>query len=153
MARTTMRTAGIWVENNYVLLESLADAQVWGIPGGGLEADESVAEGCLREYREELGLEMRTDGLALINENFWPAGGEAVREYCFYFWVRPKVESSRGQIDVQSREEQLQFRWFRLDDLQNIDFVPQFLPEVLPGLGKQTRFLSTSEMGASLHGG
>ena len=96
---------------------------------------------------------MRTDGLALINENFWPAGGEAVREYCFYFWVRPKVESSRGQIDVQSREEQLQFRWFRLDDLQNIDFVPQFLPEVLPGLGKQTRFLSTSEMGASLHGG
>jgi ADP-ribose pyrophosphatase YjhB (NUDIX family) len=152
MTKTAMRTAGIWIEDGYVLLESFADVEVWGIPGGSLEPDESVEKGCLREYREELGLEMQADGIALINENFWPDGDEIIREYCFYFLVRPKVESLRACIDVRSKESQLQFRWFRLDELHTIDFVPPFLRAVLPRLGKQTLFMSTAEDGIKATG-
>ncbi len=147
MTKTTMRTAGIWIKDGHVLLESFADAELWGIPGGSLEADESVENGCLREYREELGLEMQADGVALINENFWHNDDEIIREYCFYFLVRPQVESLRARIDVESKESQLQFRWFRLDELHTIDFVPPFLRAVLPSLGKQTLFMSTVEEG------
>ena len=140
-----MRTAGVWLEDGHVLLESLANAELWGIPGGGLEPDESVEEGCLREYREELGLEMRTDGLALINENFWRETDEIVREYCFYFWVLPEADAPHGRPEVSSKEDELRFRWFRLEELPSIDFVPPFLKAVLPTLSSQTMFLTTVE--------
>jgi len=74
MMQTALRTAGIWIEEDHILLESLADKEVWGIPGGRLEPNESAEAGCLREYREELGLEMQVDGLALLHESFWRAG-------------------------------------------------------------------------------
>src|SRR5437773_6679222 len=86
---TRLRTAGIWMADGYVLLESLADVDLWGIPGGSLEPGKSLEAGCLREYREELGLEMDASGLALVNEGFWLEGETPVREYGFYFRVQP----------------------------------------------------------------
>ncbi len=145
MMQTTLRTAGIWIEEGHILLESLADREVWGIPGGRLEPDESAEAGCLREYREELGLEMQMDGLALLHENFWRAGHEPIREYCFYFRVRPQARLASGRIDVKSQEDQLQFRWFRLDELDRLKLVPPILRTVLHEIDGQTRFLSTVE--------
>ncbi len=40
-----------------VLLTRRADNGQWCLPGGGAEAGESVSEACLRELREETGLE------------------------------------------------------------------------------------------------
>ena len=145
MIRTAMRTAGIWIEEGRILLESLASAEIWGIPGGHLEPDETAEAGCLREYREELGLDMQADGLVLIHENFWRDGDQAIREYCFYFRVRNASGALRSLMDIRSQEDGLQFRWFRLDELETIEFVPIALRIVLTRLDTQTQFLSTME--------
>src|SRR5687768_5104059 len=50
--QTRLRTAGLWMVNGFVLLESLRDVDVWGVPGGTLEEGESAADGCVREYQE-----------------------------------------------------------------------------------------------------
>ncbi len=47
--QTALRTAGIRIEEGYILLEPLAEVEVWGIPGGRLEPGESAEAGCLRE--------------------------------------------------------------------------------------------------------
>jgi hypothetical protein len=87
---------------------------------------------------------MQTDGLAIIHENFWHAGHKAIREYCFYFRVRPQTRLASGRIDVtESQEHQLQFRWFRLDELDRLKLVPPILRTVLRESDGQTRFLST----------
>jgi 8-oxo-dGTP pyrophosphatase MutT (NUDIX family) len=41
-----------------VLLQQRSDNGFWNLPGGGLELGESVAEACVREVREETGLEV-----------------------------------------------------------------------------------------------
>jgi len=140
-----MRTAGIWIERGHVLLESLADRDVWGIPGGSLEPDESVEQGCVREYREELGIEVECCGLALINENFWDDRGVPVREYAFYFWVRPIDSTQPSLAPMASVEGHLKFHWFPLEQLATLTFVPNFLKTLLPELDERTRFLSTRE--------
>jgi 8-oxo-dGTP pyrophosphatase MutT (NUDIX family) len=42
-----------------ILLEHRVDAPLWSLIGGGVEADETLAEGLIREVREETGLEVR----------------------------------------------------------------------------------------------
>jgi len=39
----------------------------WEIPGGVVEANESPLDGCVREMREELGIEWRPRGLLCVN--------------------------------------------------------------------------------------
>jgi len=143
--RTALRTAGIWIVDNHILLESLVNVDVWGIPGGRLEADESVFQGCLREYREEVGIEMRITGMALINENFYTDEHGRVREYCFYCLVQPQADDQPALVPMRSREAQLKFQWFRLEDVPRLSFVPTFLKTLLPRLSSQPLFVSTTE--------
>jgi ADP-ribose pyrophosphatase YjhB (NUDIX family) len=46
-----------------ILLIQRGDNHKWALPGGGMEAGESVAEGCVREVFEETGLTVRVVGL------------------------------------------------------------------------------------------
>jgi ADP-ribose pyrophosphatase YjhB (NUDIX family) len=140
-----VRTAGIWIVEEHILLEALLDAQVWGIPDGALEPDESVFDGYLREYREELGTEMQVGGMALINENFYTDAYGPVRENCFYCLMQSQSAELHTRRLIASLELQLTFRWFHLDEVPSLTFVPPFLKTLLPQLSAQTMFLSTRE--------
>lgn len=145
MTYTTLRTAGIWIVQQQILLECMVDGDIWGVPGGTLEANETAAEGCLREYREELGLEMYCIRLAVLHENFYTTAHGCVREHGFYFLVQPKHGAVQVPVPVVSREPQLKFAWFPLDALAGLKFVPVALKPVLANLSSGTQFLSTVE--------
>jgi ADP-ribose pyrophosphatase YjhB (NUDIX family) len=141
MSPPQIRVAGILVSDGAILLESLADREVWGLPGGGLEPAETLEEGCRREFREELGLEVRCEELAVVMENHFHAEGQAHFELGFYFRVTPATP----RPSIHSREPQLQFRWFPLQELAHISFVPPSLAERLPDLQPgSTLFLSAT---------
>jgi len=46
------------IEDNKVLLTKREDFEVWCLPGGGVEEGESLAEGAMREAKEETGLDV-----------------------------------------------------------------------------------------------
>ncbi|MGD9101039.1 MAG: NUDIX domain-containing protein, partial [Anaerolineae bacterium] len=56
-------TAAIIVDDGRVLLTRRHDAPLWVVPGGHLEKGESVPCGCLREVKEETGLEVEIERL------------------------------------------------------------------------------------------
>ena len=51
-------TAVVLNEVGEVLLEKRADNGFWGLPGGAVDRGESVAQGIVREVREETGLDV-----------------------------------------------------------------------------------------------
>ena len=61
-ANTVVR-AGVGVivrdEDGRILLEKRRDCGLWGLPGGRIEAGESVAQAARREVKEETGLTVR----------------------------------------------------------------------------------------------
>ncbi|WP_431035822.1 NUDIX domain-containing protein [Streptomyces sp. P6-2-1] len=46
-----------------VLLQRRADSGLWALPGGGMEAGESLPEAAVREVREETGLVVEVTGI------------------------------------------------------------------------------------------
>lgn len=54
-------------EQGRILLCELTYKREWDLPGGVVEPDESPADGLTRELEEELGIELRIDGLRTVN--------------------------------------------------------------------------------------
>jgi 8-oxo-dGTP diphosphatase len=70
-ARPVLCVGGVIVDGDRVVLirrGKAPDAGDWSIPGGAVEAGESLAEALRREVREETGLEVRVGGLLEIYE-------------------------------------------------------------------------------------
>jgi ADP-ribose pyrophosphatase YjhB (NUDIX family) len=58
--------AAIFNDQNQVLLCHRNDYDLWNLPGGGLESDESPWDGVVREVKEETGLDVKVTRLAGI---------------------------------------------------------------------------------------
>lgn len=96
-----------------LLLERRSDCGLWGLPGGRIEAGESVREAAMREVLEETGLRIRVIGLQGVYSEPW---GRIVRY--------PDNGDSRHLIDVvvlarvtggrlKASRESLELRWVR----------------------------------------
>lgn len=84
----------------------------WEFPGGKIEADEGVYDALVREFKEELNLEIRA-----ATPLFSCRHEYADRRVELHFW---QITSYSG--DVRGLEGQ-QFAWAKADDLKTIDFL------------------------------
>ena len=92
------------VRDNRILLTLRPDWEVWCLPGGSVEADESLAQAAIRETREEVGLEVRLTRLVgLYSRNGWIHHGLHVAVFA--------AEITGGELVIQ-KEEVLEARWF-----------------------------------------
>ncbi len=61
---------GILVDDqNRILLQKRHDFDGWGLFGGALEFGESAADACIREFKEECGIDVAIDRLFSVSSN------------------------------------------------------------------------------------
>lgn len=140
--RFNYRTAGVWIDDGYILLQGDTREDFWALPGGRVEHMETAEGALLRELREELALgeETRIERLLWVMQNFFlsPEWGGEVHELCLSFLVTPGAADVARLAD-KSREHacaepdsSLRFRWFRLADLPATQHMrPTFLNRAL----------------------
>ena len=107
-------------ENNEILLQLRGDDHFWGLPGGILEMGETPKETALREVFEETGYHVEILSLLGDYHNFhkvWPGGDEA-HIICFVY--TGKIIGGEMNID---QKETLDLKWFRYDNLPEIDAI------------------------------
>ncbi len=92
----------------------LSQGGKWGLPGGFLDRDETLAEGVLRELREETGWEGRV--LSLLRINSRPDRPHEDRQnVAFDFVIEPLQK--RGEPDTESSDVQ----WMPIDRVLSLD--------------------------------
>jgi ADP-ribose pyrophosphatase YjhB (NUDIX family) len=148
------RGVGIMIRNDRVLLCRLLDEDVWVLPGGGIYLHETAAEAAKREFMEEAGFEVEVHRLLCVLENFfvYQQTGERIHGYGFYFLVTPRAsegkwsqEEFRGQEEywdiqpgewkvIPGKSQPLLFKWFATDELDDLNFQPAILKEILKEL-------------------
>ena len=116
----------------WILLGQRSDNRYWALPGGGLDLGESYGECCIREVREETGLEVEILRLVGIYSNpqenviRYP-DGRANQSASALFECR--VTGGRLQFDHES----LKLEWF--DSKNLLEHLPEpFFPNHRPRL-------------------
>lgn len=104
--------------------------------GGEIEFGESWRAALVREFNEELGIDVTLKGEPLMLENIFMHEGATGHEVMFISEVEFPDAAFRGQDRIDFREdngEQIVARWFDLADL-DADGAPSLFPTGLKGL-------------------
>ncbi len=101
-----------------VLLTQRADNGRWCLPGGGMDAGESVAQACEREVWEETGLYVRVTRLVGVYSNpdqlvIYPDGNKA-----FFVVLSFEAEIIGGKLGLS--DETTAFGYFSLKDMESM---------------------------------
>lgn len=130
-----LRAGAIVLDGGHVLLHRLEGDRFWAVPGGRVEAGESGSQTIVREFKEELGLDVDCGALLGVGENFFVSGGQPQHELGLYFAVTlPMQATIRDKRQVHAGIEgarRLDFKWFALTSLPDLDLRPAALREAL----------------------
>jgi len=115
------RAAAIIIRNGELLLihRQKPGRDYYILPGGGVELDESFEEACIREVKEETGLDVL--GLQLVYRYFYRGSEED------YFITRvPTDEPVLGGSEAQrqSPENLYNFEWVSATQLADTNLLP-----------------------------
>ena len=129
-----LRTAGIIIEDGYVFLERKESDDFWSIPGGRTEFLEETEDTVIREYKEEIGADVRPIRQVYLTEDFFVYQQKQYHEIGFYYLTKMLssefLEKEKIYIGKEGREN-LIYRWFSLDRLKDIKIYPKFLEKEL----------------------
>lgn len=95
---------------------------VWDVPGGHIDADESPVEALRRELLEELGVVVRS-----VNTKPFRVY-EPVADLTVHAWV---VTQWEGEIANLAPEEHDDIAWFRIDEIASLDLADEALGGLL----------------------
>jgi ADP-ribose pyrophosphatase YjhB (NUDIX family) len=121
------------------LLTRRADNGRWCVPGGGLEAGESVEEACIREVWEETGLRVRVKRLIGVYSDpnqlvIYKDGNKA-----FFVVLSFEVEVTGGELGLS--DETTEYGWFSLAEMDSMPMHDRHQQRVIDALMGQPETL------------
>lgn len=140
------RTAGVVVRDGHVLLQRLAGESFWFTPGGRIEADETSAEGLMREMREELNAVVEPVRLLWVVEHFFiDQWLKRFHELGFYWLMTFQPDSPWNVIEgvrhIEVDGHAMEYAWHPIADLGALTVYPEFLPDGLKDLPTSTEHI------------
>lgn len=136
------RVAGICVQDGKVLLQKLTNDNAYAFPGGHVEFGETNEETLMREFKEEIGADIRVRELKWVAEAFFPWGGSGkpCHQICLYYLVEiqnpeiPREGMFMATEHIEGRNFQLEYHWVLLENVEKLEVYPTNTPELLQKL-------------------
>lgn len=141
------RVNGVCIKDNKIFLSKLKDDAYWTFVGGKVEFGEATDTAVLREYKEEVGVNLQVDKLIALIENFFDLQGQSWHQYIFFYQLRDdnnELEFFDGERQVLDNKDGI-YKWVDLSDLDNIAIKPDCSSEILKELPQNIRHFINKE--------
>lgn len=123
-------------EKGQILLQSRADRNKWGLPGGCQELGERFEDTILREIKEETNLDVREEDLQILKvvsgesrRNSYPNGDVVINNTVLYY-----VNKFSGELKWDQESKEMKF--FNLSELPSNQHDPDLIKIYLDYLKK-----------------
>ena len=122
-----VRVGGILVNNGEILLiaHKKNNDVYWLVPGGGVDYGESLSEALIREFSEELNIEIIVDDLVLVSDSIDPAGDRHIINIFFL------CRYSKGEFILGNEIRLYDFKFFKKEEIPNIKLFPPINNELI----------------------
>ncbi|WP_152656055.1 NUDIX hydrolase [Oceanobacillus sp. CFH 90083] len=84
----------------------------WSMPGGAVEAGETLQEAVIREAKEETGLTIEVEDILAVNEAFVEKFGH----HTIFFTFKAKVAG--GEVSIQDTETIADAAWLSMEEAE-----------------------------------
>lgn len=135
------RVAGICVQNGKVLLQTTTgEDRSFAFPGGHVEFGETNAETLVREFKEEIGVDISVGELKWVAEVFFPWGSKPCHQICLYYMVDIQTPEIPGEgifpakEHMEGRSFDLEFHWVPVAQVRELELYPTNARELLSKL-------------------
>ncbi|MBQ7321239.1 MAG: NUDIX hydrolase [Clostridia bacterium] len=124
------RVAGVCLHDGKVLLQKPTNDSAHAFPGGHVMFGETNEQTLIREFREEIGAEIRVGELMWVGEIFFPWGDRPCHQICLYYAVEltdpilMERTSFIGEEQLENRDFSLEFLWIPINRLSDIEVYP-----------------------------
>ena len=121
------------------------------LPGGGVELGEKSTETIIREIQEEMGLEVRNIKSLGSLENFFVHKDKKFHGIEFIYTAEFAKQSPYDQSYIEGIEDRgekgrLMFKWIDINDLEEMNFKPESLINVIRKGTFESSHIINSEM-------
>jgi ADP-ribose pyrophosphatase YjhB (NUDIX family) len=132
------RSTGVLLNNGKFLIQRGVNDTEFALLGGHVAWGKTSAEAFIREYKEELGVDISVDRLIWVEEVFGKWESREVHTICHYHLVRltnPHQIPNDGSFKSLSYDElRLIFQWVDTNELQDYKVYPVFLKDKINNL-------------------
>lgn len=131
------RVAGICIQNGKVLLQKPSNDTGFAFPGGHVTLGETNEQTLIREFQEEIGIDVAVGDLKWVGELFFPWGKKSWHQICLYYVVElqagdiPLEGMFLGKEHIEGRNFDLEFHWIPVTELKNIEVYPTNVVELM----------------------
>jgi ADP-ribose pyrophosphatase YjhB (NUDIX family) len=125
------RVAGLLVHNGKVLLQRPQNDTAYAIPGGHVALGETNEETLVREFKEEINVDIKVGKLKWVGELFFPWGDKPCHQICLFYNVSltkntniPLNGAFWGTEQLEDKAFKLEFSWINIKDIETIELYP-----------------------------
>jgi ADP-ribose pyrophosphatase YjhB (NUDIX family) len=133
------RIAGILINENKILLQKPTNEEDgYAFPGGHVSFGETNEETLIREFKEEINIDIKVNELKWVAEIFCPWGKKKMHQICLYYMVKlnnfeqiPLNGKFIGNEQIEGRNFKIEFYWIPINEINKITIYPNNVYKLL----------------------
>ena len=141
-----VRTVGVLVRNGKILVQRDRNGNEYALPGGHVRIGETLADGLVREYKEETGADISCVKLLWSEECFWEWNGTQAHNIAFYYLIELADGSDipdTGEFVSHKDNCNVVLGWMSIEQLADFTIYPDFIKETIYELDAPPRHFIT----------
>jgi len=150
--RFSYRVAGILIRDNKVLLHKALNEEGFAFPGGHVSFGETNEQTLIREFKEELNVEITVKALKWVAEIFFPWEEKSCHQICLYYEVNlcdgkqfiPETAFTGGEY-FGGKSFDIKFHWIQINEIDNHKIYPPQVKKLILQLNDGVKHFTYKE--------